>query len=146
MSGYILGYHYCNSDRGVSFGGVSGGIDVIPSLNIVEFTTTILIIICTIILFSSPLNYREREIPWSWLTIGIVLIGATIFFIVGAEWGYFIYTQINFEFPESFWGRGIPSFAVIGPFIGGGLSIIGFIYSKRLRRDNEDKIPPKSKD
>ncbi|MFX0023914.1 MAG: zinc-ribbon domain-containing protein [Candidatus Hermodarchaeota archaeon] len=130
---------------------VGGGIPVpyfvgIPSLMIVGIVSTILLVVCTIILFISPLTHRNKETPGSWIVLGILLIGGTIFFIAGTELGYFIYHIINYGTPASFFQGAIPSFAVIGPFIGGGLSIIGFIIGKTAGGKEEVEIKPISKE
>jgi hypothetical protein len=129
---------------------VGGGYPVpgylsIPSLMIVGIGCFILILICTIILFISPLTHREKETPGSWLALGILLIGGTIVYIAGTELGYFIYRIIHMVPPVSFWSGGIPSFAVVGPFIGGGLSILGYIIGKTAGVKEEVEIKPISK-
>ncbi len=130
---------------------VGGGFPVpgfigILSLMIVGISCFILIIVCTIIMFISPLTHRGKEIPGSWIALGILLIGGTIFYIAGTELGYFVYHIINYATPDSFWQGGLPSFAVIGPFIGGGLSILGFIIGKSIGKVEEVEITPISKD
>ncbi|MFW9821031.1 MAG: zinc ribbon domain-containing protein [Candidatus Thorarchaeota archaeon] len=131
---------------------IGGGFPVpgylfIPSLMIVGIGCFILILVCTIILFISPLTHRNKETPGSWIALGILLIGGTIFYIAGTELGYFIYSIINFASPDSFWTGGIPSFAVIGPFIGGGLSILGFIIGRSVGGAEEEvEIKPISKE
>ncbi|MFX0145141.1 MAG: zinc ribbon domain-containing protein [Candidatus Hodarchaeota archaeon] len=130
---------------------VGGGFPVsgflaIPSIAIVGISCTILLIICTLILFISSLTHRGKETPGSWIALGILLIGGTIFYIAGTELGYFIYSMINFMIPASFWAGGIPSFAVIAPFIGGGLSILGFIIGKSAGKEEEVEIKPISKE
>ncbi|MFW9972874.1 MAG: zinc ribbon domain-containing protein, partial [Candidatus Odinarchaeota archaeon] len=82
------------------------------------------------------------ETPGSWVALGIILIGGTIFYIVGTEFGYFIYRMIHMSPPVSFWAGGIPSFAVIAPFIGGGLSILGYIVGKSAGKEKEIEIKP----
>ncbi|MFX1380355.1 MAG: zinc ribbon domain-containing protein [Promethearchaeota archaeon] len=129
---------------------VGGGFPVpgflgIPSLMIVGIICTILIVVCTIILFISPLTHRGKKSPGSWIALGILLIGGAIFYIAGTELGYFIYSIINLMMPISFWEGAIPSFATIGPFIGGGLSILGFIIG-RIAGEEEVEIKPISKE
>jgi hypothetical protein len=131
---------------------VGGGSPVpyfigIPSLMIVGIGSTILLVICTIILFISSLTHRNKEIPGSWIALGILLIGGTIFYLAGIQLGYFIYHIINYGTPASFWAGGVPSFAVIGPFIGGALSILGYIIGKTVRAGEEEvEIKPISKE
>ncbi len=130
---------------------IGGGFPVpyfvgIPSLMIVGIGSTILLVVCTIILFISPLTHRNKETPGSWITLGILLIGGTIFYLAGTQFGYFIYHLINYGTPASFFEGGIPSFAVIGPFIGGGLSILGFIIGKTTRSEDKVEIKPISKE
>jgi len=137
---------YMNGFYLLIFGGFPvPGFLAIPSLMIVGISCTILITVCTIILFISPLTHRGKETPGSWIALGILLIGGTIFYIAGSELGYFIYSIINLGFPISFWQGAIPSFAVIAPFIGGGLSILGFIIGKSTSKEKVE-ITPISKD
>jgi hypothetical protein len=130
---------------------VGGGFPVpyfvgIPSLMIVGIGSMVLLIVCTIILFISPLTHRNKETPGSWIALGILLIGGTIFYIAGTELGYFIYHLINYGTPASFFSGAIPSFGVVGPFIGGGLSILGFIIGKTAGEGEEEvEIKPISK-
>jgi hypothetical protein len=124
---------------------VPGFWHVISGL-IVGISSTILIVICTLIMFISSLTHRGKETPGSWIALGILLIGGTIFYIAGTELGYFIYNIINFALPDSFWTGGLPSFAVIGPFIGGGMSILAFIIGKSVGIEEEVEIKPISKE
>jgi hypothetical protein len=130
---------------------VGGGYPIfqymlIPSLMIVGISCTILLVVCTLIMFISSLTHRNKETPGSWIALGILLIGGTIFYIAGTELGYFIYSIIHTGFPSSFWQGGIPSFAVIGPFIGGGLSILGFIIGRSAGKEEDVEIKPISKE
>ncbi len=125
--------------------GPSVGFFAVLSIMIIGIISTILIVICTIILFISALSHRGKEIPGSWIVIGIFLIGGTIFYIGGSELGYFIYRLIHYGLPGSFWRGGIPSFAVIAPFIGGGLSILSVIIGKSVGKEEVD-ITPVSKE
>jgi len=122
------------------------GFFPIPGLLIVGISCTILLIICTIILFISSLTHRGKTTPGSWIALGILFIGGTIFYIAGTELGYFIYSMMHYMVPDSFWRGGIPSFAVIAPFIGGGLSILGFIIGKSAGKVEEVEIKPISKE
>ena len=129
---------------------VGGGYPVpgylsIPSLMIVGISCFILILVCTIILFISPLTHRGKETPGSWIALGILLIGGTIIYIAGMELGFFIYSIIHMIPPVSIWAGSIPSFAVVGPFIGGGLSILGYIIGKTAGVKEEVEIKPISK-
>jgi hypothetical protein len=113
----------------------------IPSVIIVGIISTILLTVCIIILFISSLTHRGKETPGSWIALGILLIGGTIFYIAGAEFGTMMYYILHAMIPVSFWQGGIPSFSVIAPFIGGGLSILGFIIG-RTKGEEEPEIKP----
>jgi len=118
----------------------------IPGLMIVGISCMIVIIVCTIIMFISSLTHRGVEAPGSWLVLSILIIGAAIFFIGGAEVALRIYGFINFDIVDlSFWQNRTPGFAVIAPFIAGGLALLGFIISK-AKREGEVKITPISTD
>ncbi|MFX0028566.1 MAG: zinc ribbon domain-containing protein [Candidatus Hermodarchaeota archaeon] len=123
-----------------------GFITDFPGLMALGISCMIVILVCTIILFISSLTHRGVDAPGSWLALSILLIGATIFFIAGAEIAFRIHYLIEFDtFDVSFWEYRNPSFAVIAPFIAGGLTILGFIIS-RASREGEVEITPISKD
>lgn len=133
----------------VTFGGLTPGPSFgfinIPILLIVGIICTILILTCTIILFISSLTHRKKDIPGSWLVLGIFFIGGTIYFIAGTEVGYLMYGLIHHNTAVSFWENHVPSFAAIAPFITGGLSILAFIIGKSTRKE-EVEIKPISKE
>lgn len=93
-----------------------------------------LITICTIIMFVSALTHRGKETPGSWIALGILLIGGAIYFIAGTAVGFAISRMIELDITEwvRFWGNRSPGFAVIAPFIGGGLAILGAILGKTI--------------
>lgn len=108
-----------------------GFITDLPGLMTIGISCMILILICTILMFVSSLNHRGVAAPGSWLALGVLLIGGTIFFIGGAEAAFRIHGIIDYDIYDlSFWEHRTPGFAVIAPFIGGGLSILGYIISK----------------
>ncbi|MFX1321817.1 MAG: zinc ribbon domain-containing protein [Promethearchaeota archaeon] len=115
---------------------------------------TIFLTVCTIILFVSSLTHRQKETPGSWIALGILLIGGAIYFIVGVEIGVAIHWFNEFETygytPEwiSFWNDYDynPGFAVIAPFIGGGLALLGAIIGKSIGKQEgigKPKAAPK---
>ncbi|MFX1363586.1 MAG: hypothetical protein ACFFCE_09755 [Promethearchaeota archaeon] len=123
---YMIGFY-------VVFGGGMGptfGFTNIPILIIVGTISFIILLICTIIIFISSLTHRNKDPPGSWIALGIITIGATIYYIVGAQVGYMMYFLIRYDDPRNFWGIFNPSYAVIAPFITGGLSILAFIIGK----------------
>ncbi|MFX1567027.1 MAG: hypothetical protein ACFFCV_01520 [Promethearchaeota archaeon] len=124
--------------------GPSVGFTHIPGLMIVGIISTVLLAICTIILFISAFSHRRKKAPVSWIILGIILIGGTIYYIGGSQLAYFIYRIINDGYPTSFWQGRIPSFASIAPFIGGGTSILSFIVS-RITGEQEVDIKPVDK-
>ena len=132
----------------VTFGSMTGpsfGFIDIPILVIVGIICTILILICTIIMFISSLTHRKKDIPGSWLALGIILMGGTIYYIAGTEMGYMMYLVLRGYPPSSFWGYNVPSFAVIAPFITSGISIVAFIIGKSTGKE-EVEIKPISKE
>ncbi|MFX1391199.1 MAG: zinc ribbon domain-containing protein [Promethearchaeota archaeon] len=116
-----------------------------PGVLIIGIISTILLTVCTIILFISSLTHRGKETPGSWIALAILLIGGTIFYIAGSEAAFYIYTMIHYMMPGSFWQGGIPSFSVIAPFIGGGLSLLGYIIGK-AKGEEETEIKPLPKE
>ncbi len=96
---------------------------------------TIFLTICVIILFVSSLTHRQKETPGSWIALGILLIGGAIYFIAGVEIGVGIYWyNEGAPYAISFWKdyNYSPGFAVIAPFIGGGLALLGAILGKAI--------------
>ena len=116
--------------------------EVIPGFIIPGIIAIVIITVSTIILFVSALTHRGKETPGSWIVFGIALIVGAIIFIAGVEIGVATYWS-NQEPPiyeVSFWGgppgyEYNPGFAVIAPFIGGGLAILGFIIGRALGRE-----------
>jgi hypothetical protein len=106
----------------------------IPGYYIPGIIATIFLIICTLILFVSSLTHRKKETPGSWIALSILLIGGTIYFIASVEIGVAIYNFNQYDATEwvSFWGDYRVGFAVIAPFIGGGLTLLGAILGKTI--------------
>jgi len=121
-----------------------GFVDI-PILMIVGVICLILIITCTIIMFISSLTHRKRDAPASWIVFGILFIGGASYYIGGTEVGYMMYGMINYDITVSFWENYTPSFGAIAPFISGGMSILGYIISKSVGKE-QVKITPISKD
>ncbi len=117
----------------INFGGMMGpsfGFIEIPILLIIGIISLSLIIICIIVMFISSLTHRKKEIPGSWLALGIILIGVAIYYIAGSQMAYMFYGIIHDLSPQTFWGTFTPSFATIAPFITGGISILAFVIDK----------------
>ncbi len=98
-----------------------------PGYYIPGIVATVFLTICVIILFVSSLTHRKKETPGSWIALGILLILGVIYFIVGVEIGV----------ATSFWGEEYnynPGFAVIAPFIGGGITLLGAVLGKTIGR------------
>ena len=111
-----------------------------PGYYIPGIVATVFLTICVIILFVSSLTHRKKETPGSWIALGILLILGVIYFIVGVEIGVATYWH-NQDPPApyriSFWGEGYnynPGFAVIAPFIGGGITLLGAVLGKTIGR------------
>ncbi|MFX1375630.1 MAG: zinc ribbon domain-containing protein [Promethearchaeota archaeon] len=123
----------------------SGFYTGIPAVLGIGISCTIILTVCTIIMFISSLTHRGKKTPSSWLALGILFIIGTIVFIAGVESASRMYGLINYGYPISFWQNRTPSFAVIAPFIAGALAILGFIIG-RTAREGEVEIIPVSKD
>ncbi|TKJ23841.1 MAG: hypothetical protein CEE43_01380 [Promethearchaeota archaeon Loki_b32] len=121
-----------------------GFVDI-PILMIVGIVCLILMLTSTIIMFISSLTHRKSDAPASWIVLGILFIGGAIYYIAGTEVGYMIYGMINYDMQLSFWDIFDPSFGAIAPFISGGLSILGYIISKSVGKEQME-ITPISKD
>ncbi len=112
--------------------------EVIPGYVIPGIIATILLTVCTIILFVSALTHRGKETPGSWIALGILLIIGAIIFIAGVEIGVGAYwSNQGAPYHISFWNDYDynPGFAVIAPFIGGGLALLGAIIGKAIGRE-----------
>lgn len=120
---------------------LTGGIDG-PEVQFVDslgllipgIISLILLTICTITMFVSALTHRGKETPGSWIALGILLIGGAIYYIAGTGVGFAINRMIELDITEwvRFWENRTPGFAVIAPFIGGGLAILGAILGKTI--------------
>ena len=137
---YMTGFYIVVGGGVPSFGFVD-----IPIIIIVGIICLILIITGTIIMFISSLTHRKSDAPASWIVLGILFIGGASYYIGGTEIGYMIYGMINFDTPLSFWENFTPSFGAIAPFISGGMSILGYIISKSVGKEQME-ITPISKD
>ncbi|MFX1315562.1 MAG: zinc ribbon domain-containing protein [Promethearchaeota archaeon] len=135
MTGFMVVHGVMYDDSGL-FAKPLGG-DVIFGYVIPGIIATIFLTICTIILFISALTHRGKETPGSWIALGILLIGGAIYFIAGVEIGVasYFYSEGATEH-VSFWTDldYNAGFAVIAPFIGGGLSLLGAIIGKAMGR------------
>jgi hypothetical protein len=129
-------------------GGVNGpDVQFVDSLGLLipGIISLILLTICTITMFVSALTHRGKETPGSWIALGILLIGGAIYFITGTAVGFAINRMIELDITEwvRFWENRTPGFAVIAPFIGGGLAILGAILGKTIGKQ-EDIGKPKA--
>jgi hypothetical protein len=86
--------------------------------------------------------------------MGLLLIMASIIYIIAIDITMMNYAKYQIEeiygyvppgMPD-FWDVYEPSFAIIGPFIGAGLSIIGSIASKSIQRREVDILVRESKE
>ncbi|MFX1315558.1 MAG: zinc ribbon domain-containing protein [Promethearchaeota archaeon] len=113
------------------------GGEVILGVIIPGIIALIFLTICTIITFVSSLTHRGKETPGSWIAFGILLIAGAIYYIAGVEIGFatYMYNEGATEH-VSFWTDldYNPGFAVIAPFIGGGLTLLGAIIGKAIGR------------
>jgi hypothetical protein len=113
------------------------GGEIIPGYIIPGTIATIFLIAFTIALFVSSLTHRHKETPGSWIALGILLFVGAIVYIAGVEIGVgtYFYNQ-GAHYHVSFWDDfGFnPGFAVIAPFIGGTLALIGAIVGKAISK------------
>lgn len=137
MTGFMVLTGGADSPKTGVFAELFSG-EVIPGYVIPGTIATVLITIFTIILFVSALTHRRKETPGSWIALGILLIIAVIIYIAGVEIGVGTYWY-NEGYPYytthvSFWNdyNYNPGFAVIAPFIGGGLALLGGIIGKAI--------------
>jgi hypothetical protein len=81
------------------------------------------------------IDLKNRET--SWILMGIILIIAPIIYIIGINitWRNLLESQLG-PLPSDYniWSIYNPGFAVIAPFIGAALSIMGSIASKVIRQ------------
>lgn len=102
-------------------------LSLIPSI----ICSSILITSMVILIISS--NKYRKGISNMRLFPGILIITITIVWILLMEIADLI------QFGSSFWEPFYPGFGVIGMFIGGALSIIGYAVQKKIREPRKDK-------
>ncbi len=137
ITGYPITELYWMNGVVVTTGGLDGpDVQFVDSLGILipGIISLILLTICTITMFVSALTHRGKETPGSWIALGILLIGGAIYFIAGTAVGFAINRMIELDITEwvRFWDHRTPGFAVIAPFIGGGLALLGAILGKTI--------------
>jgi hypothetical protein len=130
----------------VLIGGIDGPeVHFVDSLGLLipGIISLMLLTIFTIIMFVSALTHRGKETPGSWIALGILLIGAAIYFIAGTAVGFAINRMIELDITDwvRFWENRAPGFAVIAPFIGGGLAILGAILGKTIGKQKSIAKP-----
>lgn len=86
-----------------------------------------------IIILNSLFKFRGKTL-WAnseklWIYMAIIEIGATMFYIISVQIGFFIHTSLVF------WDIYRIQFGLIVPFIGAGLTLIGVILGIKLKRD-----------
>ncbi|MFX0024656.1 MAG: hypothetical protein ACFE9S_20255 [Candidatus Hermodarchaeota archaeon] len=101
-------------------------ISFIPSI-----ICTAIIIILSITTIKTAINYRKREsIPKiSWLILGLIVLFATVFWMIMIEISRWVL------YDHSFWANLSPGFGIIGLFVGAGLEIVGYIFLKKNIRN-----------
>jgi ABC-type dipeptide/oligopeptide/nickel transport system permease component/ABC-type dipeptide/oligopeptide/nickel transport system permease subunit len=78
-----------------------------------------------------------------WLILGILIIISTIIYLISFEILMRAYYHEEFDIKASYWDYLNPGFALIAPFISGGIIITGFIVNKYVlpkKRDWYDKL------
>ncbi|MHA2036383.1 MAG: hypothetical protein ACW98X_08105 [Promethearchaeota archaeon] len=105
----------------------------IPSLiaSILIFVCSCLVILVTLLKSRSKTFSSNKENIW--IVMSIVEISATIYYILGIQNGFFLYSTLNF------WDFYEIQFGLIVPFIGGNLTLIGGIIGKLVKRSTKGK-------
>lgn len=99
----------------------------------ISIFASITIIISNIFIILSVRKYRKENLEFkkNWLILALITISLTIGWMIMKE----ISTIISFG--HSFWGLLSPSFGIIGPFIGGSLVVLGYIFYKLQLKNNK---------
>ena len=97
---------------------------------------TILILICITVFIGSVNSYwrstkESKDIGPALLIASIVMISSTI--------GWIITMELLWPLDRGFWDYSDPGFGIVGLFIGSGISIIGYRYSRKTSI-KKDKI------
>lgn len=106
----------------------------------------LMILIVSIMLIASSNSVRTgrrdiKNVESGWIGMGLMMIVASIIYIIAIDITWmnmvkYIYEQEVGPYPPGapgFWDTFSPGFAVIAPFIGAGLSIVGSIASKAIK-------------
>jgi len=95
----------------------------------ISLTSSLIIMALSVISIISVIKFKKGTLESKniWLISSLSTIIITIGWMIIKE----IYTLIRFN--HSFWGLLSPSFGIIGPFIGAGLEIVGFLLIKKYR-------------
>ncbi|MFX1468623.1 MAG: zinc ribbon domain-containing protein, partial [Promethearchaeota archaeon] len=108
-----------------------------PDVLIPSIVCSIFLVLCILILIGTSLNYRSRikegiGNPNPWLVSSLLIIAFTIAWIIAMD--------ISWEVYPDFWDYFDPNFGVIGPFLGSGLAIVGFIAAKVSQKQKREVI------
>lgn len=99
----------------------------------ISYIVSFLIIGLTIFLLISIIRYKKRGLlpKNNWLGFPILIMVLTIAWMVMKE----VSTILSFN--HSFWGLLSPGFGIIGLFLGAGLQIAGYIFLKKIQKENK---------
>lgn len=86
---------------------------------VIIFSTTSILVTTTYFYWKISKSYQKLR--WIWLIIAILIVIATLTWIVMMEIAYL-------DSPQNHWEWYSPHFGVIGPFIGAGLIVIGTFF------------------
>lgn len=112
-----------------------------PGELIISITCSLIVLISTIVILSKGVSIRTYPGSGkSWVAPSILLIIGTIGWMVGME----INTQVFYGI--SLWAYISPSFGVIGMFLGGAVSLIGYGVSKMSPKETREVIIPMKKE
>jgi len=98
----------------------------------------VIILIVSIMLIASSNAVRTgrrdiKNVENGWIGMGFMMIVASIIYIILIDITGTNLLEYRYVNPRDFWDIYDPGFAVIAPFLGSGLSIIGSIASKTIK-------------
>ena len=112
-----------------------------PGELIISIICSLLVLISTIVIISKGNSIRTYpKLSKSWVAPSILLIIGTIVWMVGMEINSIVFYGI------SLWALINPGFGVIGMFLGGALSLIGYGVSKISPKEAREVIIPMKKE
>lgn len=104
---------------------INTGINTSPT-GYISWICSLLIIISSIIIILNANKYRKGIIvpKNNWLIFSLIITTLTLSWMIMKE-----ISTIN-SYSHSFWGLLSPGFGIIGPFLGAGLILVGYLFLK----------------